>query len=74
MIFKLDINQNGYKIPKIEYEVYYPLFNDKLIKLNLTVCKDIKINLNIPLFINNENIDKFNSSSAYYNDICYVKT
>ena len=74
LIFKLDINQNGYKIPKIEYEVYYPLFNDKLIKLNLTVCKDIKINLNIPLFINNENIDKFNSSSAYYNDICYVTT
>ena len=72
-IFKLDINQEGYKIPKIEYEVYYPLFNDGLVKLNLTACKDVKINLNIPLKIE-ENIDKLNSSSGYYNDICYTTT
>ena len=29
------------KIPKIEYKVYYPLYTDKLIKLNLTECKGI---------------------------------
>ena len=36
-------------------------------------CKDVKINLNIPLKIE-ENIDKLNSSSGYYNDICYTTT
>ena len=35
-ILKMDIKQEGYKIPKIQYEVYYPLNNDsKLCLLNL---------------------------------------
>ena len=39
----------------------------------MTACKDVKIILNIPLKIE-ENIDKLNSSSGYYNDICYTAT
>ena len=59
------------KIPKIEYEVYYPLFNNKdLIKLNLTICKDKKIDILLPVKIN-DIIDKYNPCSRYYNDICY---
>ena len=41
-IFKKDIFINGMKIPKIEYEVYFPFNNETLTKLNLTICKDIK--------------------------------
>ena len=72
-ILKIDVRQEGLKIPKIEYEVYYPLFGDSLIKLNLTVCKNSKIELSIPVSLT-ESLDKINSSSEYYNDICYTIT
>ena len=72
-ILKIDVKQKGLKIPKIEYEVYYPLFGESLIKLNLTVCQESKIDLSIPVELT-ENIDKMNSSSNYYNDICYTYT
>ena len=72
-ILKIDVNQEGLKIPKIKYEVYYPLFGDSLIKLNLTVCKNSKIDLSIPTVIT-ESLDKVNQSSGYYNDICYTYT
>ena len=68
-ILKLDVEQKGMKIPKIEYEVYYPLYGDKFIQLNLSYCKDINIDLLIPTDIDG-NIDKYNSKSDYYNDIC----
>ena len=72
-ILKIDVRQEGLKIPKIEYEVYYPLFGDSLIKLNLTACKNSKIELSIPVKLT-ESLDKINSSSEYYNDICYTIT
>ena len=41
------------KIPKIEYEVYYPLNNsNKLTKLDLSLCKDTKIEISIAVKIN----------------------
>ena len=48
------------KIPRIEYEVYYPLYGVKLEKLNLSVCEDLKIEITIPVSINEEDIDKYN--------------
>ena len=39
-ILKIDVKQEGLKVPKIAYEVYYPLFGDNLIKLNLTACEN----------------------------------
>ena len=61
------------KIPIIEYGVYYPLYNDTFTKLNLSLCKDTKIEILIPVKIN-DNIDKYNPKSGYYNDICYKTT
>ena len=72
-ILKLDVYQEGMKIPKIEYEVYYNLYGRNLVKLNLSVCEDTKIHISLPAEIN-EDLDKYNSSSAYYNDICYTST
>ena len=69
-ILKIDNKEEGMKIPKIEYEVYYPLYNNQLINLNLSRCENTKIDILIPVDINNENIDKYNKSSPYYNDIC----
>ena len=62
------------KIPKLEYEIYYPLHNsNNMTKLNLSFCKDEKIIISFPVSIN-ETIDKHNASSGYYNDLCYKTT
>ena len=61
------------KIPKIEYDVYSKLHGTNLTKLNATICKNTKITLSIPVIIN-EAIDKLNSSSGYFNNICYKST
>ena len=69
---KIDIYQEGMKIPKIEYDIYSKLNDTNLIKLNLSVCKNVNIDLSLPVFISEiENIDEYNTSSGYYNDICY---
>ena len=72
-ILKIDVNQKGLKIPKIAYEVYYPLYGDKLIKLNLTACQNSKIEILIPVNIS-EDLFLVNPDSEYYNDICYTYT
>ena len=58
---KIDVFQEGMKIPKVEYDIYSKLSGNNLIKLNLTVCKNSKINLFIPIKIT-ENLDKLNTS------------
>ena len=70
---KIEINQQGMKIPKIEYDVYSKLSGENLIKLNLSICQNSSISLLIPVEIS-ENFDQLNSSSEYYNDICYTTT
>ena len=68
---KIDVIQEGMKIPKIEFNVYYKSLENKLVKLNLSICENnkAKISLFIPVEIT-ENLDKLNTSSKYYNDIC----
>ena len=47
-ILQIIYEEEGIKIPKLEYEVYYPLNNSNdLIKLNLELCKDTKIEISI---------------------------
>ena len=70
-IKKIDVNQEGMKISKTEYDVYSKLSGASFINLNLSVCKNSKISLSVPIIIT-ENIDILNSSSGYYNDICYT--
>jgi len=72
-ITKVILKEEGMKIPKIEYEVYYPLYDNELIQLNLTICKDTRIDISIPVHIDKK-LDRYNSSSDYYNNICYKTT
>ena len=73
-ILQIISEEIGMKIPKIEYEIYYPLNNTVgLTKLNLSSCKETKIEISIAVKINDV-LDKYNSSSDYYSDICYKTT
>ena len=72
-IRKMDIIQEGMRIPKIEYDVYSKLNGDNLVKLNLSICNKTEIYLYIPIK-DIGNLDQLNKSSGYYNDICSTAT
>ena len=73
-ILKMDVKQEGYKIPKIEYEVYYPLNGDsKLCLLNLSICDNTDINVYLPLELDG-NLNQYDPNSDFYNDICNTFT
>ena len=72
-ILRVDVPQEGMNMVKMGYEVYYPLYGSNLEKLDLSVCENAKIAISIPYEIV-EDIEKLNSSSDYYNDICYTYT
>ena len=69
----IEILQEGMKIPKVEYDIYSRLLGLNLEKLNKSVCANSKISLYIHIVIN-DNLDKLDSNSGYYNDICYTTT
>ena len=71
LIFKIDNFIEGSQVPIIEYEVYD---SKNKTKLNLNHCKSDKINLVIPVSIDEENIHQYNLSSNYYNDKCTTAT
>ena len=56
-ILKIDILVDH--ISKLEYEVYYNFSSNNLTKLNLTACKDIKIDIFIPKDIPVNELDKY---------------
>jgi len=68
IIFKIDVYKDGLLMPVIEYEVYHPT---EFYKLDLSVCDDLKIEISLPVFINEEELYKHDPSSDYYNDKCY---
>ena len=61
------------RIPKIEYSIYSKLNSINLSKLNITICNNSLISIILPIEINEDN-DKLNTKSGYYNDICYSTT
>ena len=67
LIFKYEYSIQGLNIPLIGYEILHPLTKEQL---NLTLCKNIDIKLNIPFSINENNLYKHNPNSEYYKDIC----
>ena len=71
-ILKVDAFIDDLIIPKVEYEIFYPFNEINMTQLNLSFCKDIKINIRVPLNISKHDIDKHNSSCNLYNDICYT--
>ena len=72
-ILKMNVKEEGMNIPLTEYNIYYPFDNITLVQLNLSICKDTKIYISNP-FVINDDIEKFNLSSDYYNSICSKAT
>ena len=72
-ILKMDVEEEGMKIPIINYEVYYPLNGPNLQKLNLSVCENTQIDLSIPVKLD-QDLFKHNASSDYYNNKCFTTT
>ena len=69
----LDVIQQGMNMTKTEFDVY--ILNDtNLTKLNISICNKDKVFLIKPQQILEDNIDKVNIKSGYYNDICYATT
>ena len=69
-IIMIEIKELGMYIPKIEYGIYYQLYNNEtLFQLDLDVCKNDTIDISIPISIN-DTIEKHNKSSNYYIDMC----
>ena len=71
-MIKRDISEEGMKTKKVDFDIYCK-FNNSLEILNLSICEKSKISIYVPIIVT-ENIDKLNSSSGYYNDICYIAT
>ena len=71
IIFKIDYFQPYSLIPIIGYEIYHPVSKKKL---DLSPCKDIFVNYNIPAYIDEENLFKYDPENEYYTDECYPST
>ena len=74
-ILKIDVKEEGMKIPKIEYEIYShsSLGKNNISQLNLSFCKNTKVDISIPIILN-DTLDKYDKNSIYYNDICSTTT
>ena len=82
IIYKKDIKTEDLSSTYVEFEVYEPT---NLKKLNLSVCFDTQIIINVPVILNN-NVESlynslsesgynlFNKSDSFYNDICSTYT
>jgi len=68
LILKIDSFKVGLKIPIIQYEVYHP---ENKGRLNLALCHN-KIEVNIPVLIDENNLYKYEQNSMYYNDRCFI--
>ena len=81
IIYKTDIKTSDSSTTYVIYEVYDASLN----KLNLSVCSDTQISINIPVKLDNslESLAKslsdsgyniFNENDSFYNDICATYT
>ena len=67
IMYKIEHYVEGFNIPIIEYV----LFNQNgSIQLNLSLCDNMNIQYKIPVSINENELEKYNPDSEFYNDEC----
>ena len=67
ILYEIEHSVDGFNIPIIEYTLFS---QDGKIQLNLSLCDKMKIKYNIPVDINENEINKYDPSSEFYNDEC----
>ena len=71
-MLRFDVEQIGLRVPSQQYEILYPINGSQnLAKADLSICSGLKMDRIIYINIT-DNIEKYNRSSPYYNDICYI--
>ena len=73
-ILYIEVTEEGMNIPKVEYEIYSLSQEQKYEKFNLEVCKEIKVEKVVFVNISESDLYLYNSSSDFYNDVCYTYT
>ena len=68
IIFKIDAYIEDYIFPVVEYAIFKYETGEKL---ELDVCEGMKVEISVPINIKDDNLDKYDPSSGFYNDICY---
>ena len=82
IIYKTDIKTEDLSSTYVIYEVYNPL---NLEKLNLSVCNEVQISIEVPITLNNDmdaifdslgnsGYNIFNENDSFYQDICTTYT
>ena len=82
IIFKTDIKSEDLSSTYVQYEVYDPI---DLRKLNLDICKDVEIAINVPVYLNSSieslldslsqsGYNLLNENDSFYQDICTTYT
>ena len=81
-ILKIDIKSEDLTSTYIQYEIYDSVTGDKI---DLSICNDITIKINVPKKLDDETLNIFNNlgnsgynfldkNDSFYNDICSVYT
>ena len=71
IIFKTDYFVEGLYTPIINYLIFHPKTKEEL---NMNYCQNTTIIMNIPISIDEKDLEKHDPSSDYYNDKCYPYT
>lgn len=73
-VLKIDVFIAGNKIPKVEYELYYPFNGKNFTLLDISVCENDIIDIYIPINISSDELGKYDPESDFFNDVCTSKT
>ena len=71
IILKIDIYEANILFPKIQYELYHP---DTRILLNLSICDNLKLDIEYEVEIDESELYIYDPTSDYYTDICNTTT
>ena len=71
-ILKIDIQLKETRVPRLLFEIYYPFFENNMTKLDLSICKDIAIDVYIPYNITYRELYYSDPKSDIYNNYCYI--
>ena len=71
VIFKVEVFEEGIKMPIVQYKIYKGKGRENL---DLRICDEIKIDILVPVSINEDELYKYNLTGDYYNNICFTYT